>query len=387
MKRNILFFLSLLVLSAAAAGCTQVPQSRAVAQDQPIPVVTASPNVVVEGQVVPKNSSWLVSVQPGKVTEVLVEEGDAVSSGDVIARLGDREQLEASLAAARLELLAAQQDLDRLTEKSGLAYSQAMTELASAELDYIAAQEALDEIDTRAFEADLDDEWTNVLDARDALRDAREEAEKFAGLSEDNPSRKNADDALEDAQRDYDEALRVYNRMKNQRDTARYAFALAEERLADARRESTARRGGPHPDDRALAQARLDNAQAQLAAVDAALANLELTAPYDGTIVELNLNAGEWVPAGQPLILLADFSSWYVETSDLTEMEVTLVENGGRVRVTPDALPEASFSGQVERISDVFTTLRGDITYTVRILLDNPSEKLRWGMTVQVEFE
>jgi multidrug resistance efflux pump len=387
MKHKTLMILALLASAALLTGCSQGSQSRAAAQDQTVPVVTASPNIVAEGSVVPNQSSWLVFARPGRVAEVLVEEGQDVEAGQVIARLGDRQQLEASLAGTELELLSAEQDLQRLTDKAPLLGRQAQTDLAEAERDFIAAQEALEEIDTRDFEDDLDAEWSRVLDARDALRDAQEEAEKYASLAEDNANRKRADDALEAAQKDYDEARRSYDLLRNRRDSARYAFALAEERLADVRRDVEARRSGPHPDDLALAQARLDNARAQVEAVKASLADLEMTAPYAGRVVDLNLAEGEWVPAGQPLVMVADFSTWYVETTDLTEMEVVSIQAGGRVRVTPDALPEQVIIGQVERIADVFTTLRGDVTYTVRISLNDPDPQLRWGMTVQITFE
>lgn len=380
-KLSILF----LLLALALVGCSSLG-GRAAAQDEPVPVVTASPYTLAEGKIVPERSSWLVFSRPGKVAEVLVAEGQEVERGQVLARLGDREPLEASLAQAELERLSARQDLDSLLEKVALAGRQADASLAQAELDLLAAQEALEEIDTRRTEDRLSDEWEKVLDARDRLRDAEEEAEKYASLASDNANRKRADDALEAAQDRYTAALRAYDRLRNELDSARSAAALAEEQFAEAQRQAEARQNGPHPDDLALAQARLRNAEAQVASVQAALADLEMTAPYDGVVVELNLNEGEWVPAGQPFILVADFSAWYVETSDLTEMEVVAVEPGMRASLTPDALPGLSLPGEVERIAGVFTTLRGDTTYTVRIRLLESDPRLRWGMTVEAEF-
>ena len=55
--------------------------------------------------------------------------------------------------------------------------------------------------------------------------------------------------------------------------------------------------------------------------------------------------------------------------------------------IEADALPELEMKGTVEKISDVFEEKRGDITYTVRLLLSNPDPALRWGMTVRVEFK
>jgi multidrug resistance efflux pump len=77
----------------------------------------------------------------------------------------------------------------------------------------------------------------------------------------------------------------------------------------------------------------------------------------------------------------------YVETDDLTEIEVVDVKVGQKVTVVADALPEVEMTGTVEEINQMFEEKRGDITYTVRISLDNPDSRLRWGMTVVVTFQ
>jgi multidrug resistance efflux pump len=79
---------------------------------------------------------------------------------------------------------------------------------------------------------------------------------------------------------------------------------------------------GPDPDDLASAQARIDTAEALLAFAKANLANLELVAPFDGTVVELYLIPGQFVSPDEPVMLLADFPEWYVETDNLIEPSV-----------------------------------------------------------------
>ena len=143
----------------------------------------------------------------------------------------------------------------------------------------------------------------------------------------------------------------------------------------------------PDPDDLASAQARLNAAETGLAAAQAALDDIELTAPFSGSIVDLNIKVGEQVGPGAPVALLADFSQWQVETDDLTEIEVPDIFVGQKVTVTPDALPDLELSGTVEYISDLFEEKRGDVTYTARIILDESDPRLRWGMTVVVVFE
>ena len=119
----------------------------------------------------------------------------------------------------------------------------------------------------------------------------------------------------------------------------------------------------------------------------AAIDNLDLLAPVDGTVVTADMSAGDQVVPGEPVGLSwRIFSSWKVETFDLTERDVPDVHVGQQVIITLDALPDLELSGTVEHISDVYTEKGGDITYTVRIQLDEGDENLRWGMTALVDF-
>jgi hypothetical protein len=88
-----------------------------------------------------------------------------------------------------------------------------------------------------------------------------------------------------------------------------------------------------------------------------------------------------------PAVQLADFTQWYAETDNLTEIDVVNVSVGQGATVVPDALPDLELTGTVESIDDFFEEKRGDVTYTARILLNESDPRLRWGMTVVVTFE
>jgi len=57
------------------------------------------------------------------------------------------------------------------------------------------------------------------------------------------------------------------------------------------------------------------------------------------------------------------------------------------VRVTADALPDVTMTGTILSVSDFPRDVRGDVTYVARIRLDSTDPRLRWGMTVLVEFQ
>jgi len=58
-----------------------------------------------------------------------------------------------------------------------------------------------------------------------------------------------------------------------------------------------------------------------------------------------------------------------------------------RVTVTLDALSKTPLHGRVTEISPVYEEKRGDITYTVTVVLTDGDPKMRWGMTAVTTFE
>jgi multidrug resistance efflux pump len=381
-----LLLLALLLATAAQTGCSMLNSGTATAQDADQSPVALSPYVIAEGRLMPKDSTWLSFGQGGKVVEILVEEGQVVEKGDLLARLGDREQIEASLAAAELERLNARQALDNLQRTGALAGSQAQSSLAQTELDLIEAQQDWDDFDLDQYQDDIDEAWKDVLDAEKAVEDAQEEFDKYKDFSAENTNRKNTEQALENAHKEYEETRRAYKRLTIGLDQRRTNLALAQERFAEAQWEYDQHQNGARAEDLALAQARLNNANAQVEAAQAALRHLELVAPFDGTIVDIQIGDNEWATPGKPAVLLADFSEWYVETTDLSELDVVRIDESQRVILVPDALPGVELLGTIEKTKGTYVELRGDILYTVRVKVQEIDQRLRWGMTIQVRF-
>ena len=371
----------LILLGALLLGaCDQLPGSGGddTGEPTPIPVVKADSRVVVEGRVVPNETVMLAFTTGGEVEEVLVEEGDLVKAGDILARLGDREPLEANIANAELELLNAQQALDKLEEQAELASTEALQRIAVATRALRDAQYKRDIYTVPTKQKDMDPmEATRTFKA--ALDEAQAEFDKYRLRSETDSQREDAKDDLDDAQSDYNSAVR---RLENE-----VGVEAAQDNLDKAIEDYEIFVAGPKSEDIEAAEARIVAAEANLAAAQAALDSLDLSATIDGTIVELDLIVGEQVAPGAPVVQITDFSTWYVETDNLTEIEVVEVSEGQGVEIIPDALPDVTLSGVVDEIGDQFEEKRGDVTYTVRILLDETDPLLRWGMTVIVTFD
>lgn len=390
MKRNTylaLFASILLVGSLVLSGCQALLGQAQAPTATPAPVTQQDGAVSAEGHIVPKDTTNLFFLAPGSVSEVLVKEGQVVKQGDVLARLGDRQSFDAAVAAAQLELDTAQRQLDDLNKTSVLATAQSQVSLLTAQRALIQAQQNLANLDTTDHKTKVDNAIQAVNKAKDDLKTAQDDFDKVSSMDVNNASRKTAQDKLTQAQRTCDQTVRDRDLLTSELDLANSQIVLAQAAVADATRTRDARKDGPDPADLALANTRLANAKAQVAAAQAGLSHLALVAPYDGTITSVNLAAGDQVLPDQPVMVIADLSKLYVETSDLTEKDVVSLRTGQKVTAVPDALQDLNMSGTVEAISDGFIEKSGDITYVVRISLAEGSDaRLRWGMTIKVTF-
>jgi multidrug resistance efflux pump len=231
------------------------------------------------------------------------------------------------------------------------AAPEAQSALARAQQEQLAAQQALDSLKTSAD--------VNLAQAKVARIAAEKEQQK--------------------AQDRYDADKSDENQAKL--DKASADLKLAEDVLAKLETGK-----GVDPDQQAVAEARLASAKAALASAQSALDNLELKSTIAGTVVDLSLQPGQRVTAGAPVLTVADGSSWVVKTDNLTETEVVNVKIGQKATVTLDALPGSPLSGEVTHINARFEEKRGDITYTVTVVLTQADPQMRWGMTAAVQF-
>ena len=360
------------------AACDSIPGQPAEAEPTNIPVVATDIEIVAEGRIVPHESVELSFFTSGQVEEIMVEEGDLVQAGDIVAALGNREELEAGIANAELELFNAQQALDNLDEDIEVARAEALQAIAAANRAVRDAQYQFDNFtvptNMNKFSAmEAIDEMKVLLDqARDAF-------EPYRYKSSSDAKRQDLKDDLENAQSDYNTAVRRLE----------YETTLegAQTRLENSIDDYESLLEGPDLDDVAAAEERVKAAEVNLKAAKAALTRLELVATIDGTVVEQNLNISQQVTAGQPVMKITDFSQMYAETDDLTELEVVDISLGQKTIIVPDALPDVELTGTVEEISDQYEEKRGDITYTARIRIDDIDPRLRWGMTVAITFK
>ncbi len=132
------------------------------------------------------------------------------------------------------------------------------------------------------------------------------------------------------------------------------------------------------------AQAKADQSKAVWDTASASLAQATLTAPFDGTVVDLAVIPGELVQVNQIVLTLADLNNFQITTTDLSESDIARVKIGQTASVYVEAL-DMTLTGKVIRISPIAETVGGDVVYPVTIELDEQAEGLLWGMSAEVE--
>lgn len=132
-----------------------------------------------------------------------------------------------------------------------------------------------------------------------------------------------------------------------------------------------------------VADAKVQQSQSALEVAQATLAQGSLLAPYDGTVVQVNVAPGEFVQPGQVVSVIGNLEHLQVETTDLSERDIPNVKLGQIALVHVEAL-DTEFSGKVTAISPVADIIGGDVVYKVTVSLDKQPEGLLWGMNAEV---
>ncbi|MFO7943391.1 MAG: efflux RND transporter periplasmic adaptor subunit [Anaerolineales bacterium] len=136
------------------------------------------------------------------------------------------------------------------------------------------------------------------------------------------------------------------------------------------------------------AEAQVEQAQASLEAAQIQLKKTDLISSLTGVVTAIDIEKGQVVEAGMPVIIVADTSRWQVETLDLLEEDVVNIQVGQPATVKFAAHPDSALEGRVSKIARSASSYQGNVTYTVTVDLPDPGDlSLQWGMTSFVEID
>ena len=171
-----------------------------------------------------------------------------------------------------------------------------------------------------------------------------------------------------------------------QADLARAAAALerAQTALEQLPDDATIGQRDAAAADVRLAEAELELARSAVSAAQTALRQTEVRAPFAGRVAVIDVAEGEQAIAGQTVVTIADMGAWYIETTNLSELDVVRIAAGDDAVITFDALPGVELAGVVDRIQVRGTTQAGGVRFDVLVRPLTHRPDLRWNMTASV---
>jgi len=272
--------------------------------------------------------------------------------------------------------------------------SERITALLVQEGDRVQPGQLLATLDTQRFAASVADAEDKVAAQRQVV--ARlETGNRPQEIRKAKADMEAAQADLENAQLTYQRvsSLVTQNVDSQQRaDDARAAMDMARARLAAAKETYDLMVLGPRQEDIAAAKATLQADEAELVLARQNLADAKLYAPTNGIIQDRLLEPGDMASPQKPVFTLAlDDPVWvraYMAETDLGKIHL-----GMKATVTTDSFPGKHYDGWIGFISPTaeFTPktvetaeLRTRLVYQVRVYVHNPQDELRLGMPAVV---
>lgn len=322
----------------------------------------------------------------GRVAEVRVKEGDAVTTGDVLVTI-EAEEAEAALEAARAKVAQAEATVEKLeTGATEEQLRQAEAAFAQAEQQYRMALNGARVQEVGAAKA--------MASAAKAARDqARSDYHRLKRLYEQDvlsaQRYDQARSAYEAAEAQYQAGLEQSNLVESGAREEEIAMARAARDRAKASLDEIRR--GPREEDIRVAKAAVKAAQADVARAEAALREMVVNAPRDGVIETIDVHPGDLVKPG-PIVRIVDPEDLelmiYVGAGILGYLRLNQ-----EVTITTDSLGDETFKGSIVQIArqGEFTPRnlqteeeRVQQVFGVKIALDSNGGKLKAGMTATV---
>ena len=267
----------------------------------------------------------------GHVNRRLVDEGETVKKGQIVAKL-ETADLELDVANAGAQLLAAQATLAQLAN-------------GSRPQDVSVAQAAL-----RSAQADKQNAAVEYERMRRLFAQGAVSAQEL--------------------------------------DRSQTSFATANARADQTVQQLSLVVEGPRREEIDLAAARVEQMKQVQKLAQTRLGYAQITAPVDGVVLSKNIEAGEYVSPGTPVVTIGDLNQVWLKAY-IAETDLGRVKLGQKVKVTTDTYPNKASEGTIGFIASEAeftpksiqtTEERVKLVYRIKINVENTARELKPGM-------
>ncbi len=412
-----------------------------------IPTVTVEkadlPIVIsANGAIQPERSINVSPKTSGILRELLVQEGQTVAAGELLARMDDA-NLQGAFLQARGQVAAAQANLDRLVAgnrpediaqgSARLAAAEANAakvrngsrpeEIAQAQARLAAAQANAQKLrrgnrpqEIAQDEGRVQDAQANVLRAQQAFdrtqklvtegvlsrRDldlAQTDLDSAQGklkqskqaLNLNRAGARSEDIAAADAQvREAGDALQLLRSGSRSED-----ITAAQAQVSEVRDQLQLLRSGSRVEDIAQARAQLLSAQGNLKTIETQLSDTLIRAPFAGTITKKYADPGAYVTPNTASSTVSSSTSSSIlalasrnqVVANVAESDIAQIKLGLPVTIEVDAFVGETFKGKVSQIATQATLAQNVTSFEVKVAIEDPKNRLRAGMNSTVNIE
>lgn len=318
------------------------------------------------GKVRSGQSATLYWQTSGTVETVNVEVGDDIQVGEVLATL-EQSSLPQDIILAQANLLDYHTALDDLYTNAETAKTKAVQDIATYTQAAKDAQYQLDNFTVPSNQADLDT-MEALATMKERLDQAREAFQPYKYLSSGNERRQELKEALNEAQADYNSAVK-----RLQYETE---LEVAKDNLEKALQDYEKWKDGPTAEE-------ITAAESRIAATEATLSKAWIQAPFDGTITVAHPQSGDQVSLNTEAFRLDDLSRLYVDIQ-VSEVDINQVKTDQEVTIVFDGIRNKEYHGTVVEVATIGGDTSGGVDFTVTVQLMDADEDVRPGMTSEV---
>jgi HlyD family secretion protein len=317
----------------------------------PVKAQQLTVRITASGTIRPVRTVNLSPKAAGRLERLLVEQGDQVKQGQVIAQM-ENDDVQAQLVQARAEVNRAKAQLAKLETGNRVEeIAQARESVAQAE--------------------------AQVRDAQSRLNLASQRAERNRDLA--------TEGAISTDQ--LDEVL-------NTERSARASLQQAQARVRETRQRLNELQNGARPEEITAAEAELEGAIGRLQAVEVQQEDTLIRAPFSGVITQRFATEGAFVTpttsasatSSATSTSIVALASGLEVVAEVPEVDLSQIKVNQKVEIVADAYPDQVFQGKVKLIAPEAVVEQNVTSFQVRIAVLTGLDKLRSGMNVDTTF-
>ncbi|NDJ19069.1 efflux RND transporter periplasmic adaptor subunit [Myxacorys almedinensis] len=345
---------------------TLAPRQAITTATAPVEAKTVTVRIAASGEVIPYQTVNLSPKSAGQIAQILVDQGDRVEQGQIVARM-DSQDVDAERIQAQARVAEAQAKLNQL--KAGTR----IEEIRQAEAEVSRAQSEINRV------------RRVVADANSALEFARRQTGRQQELADQGAIAVNA---LDEFQRKEQTARETVGQAQAQLSQAQAQYEQAVQQLRQ-------QRNGARPEEIAQADAQLTSAKGQLRGVENRMEDSFIRAPFAGIITQRYATVGAFVTPTTQASATADgatstsifaLANGLEVRARVPEVDIGQIRQGQEVDIRVDAYPDQVFKGRVRRIAPEAIVDRDVTSFEVRVALLTGKDQLRSKMNADVSF-